>query len=47
MDLEFNIKRELLKNSYVVVTHRDGDNLYMAKIILGSFNIRPFVNKPN
>jgi hypothetical protein len=39
-DFEFNLRRDLLANSHLLVSHRNGDDLHVAKIILGSFEIR-------
>jgi len=37
--LEFNLRREFLKHSYVVVSHRKGDDLEYAKFILSTFPV--------
>ena len=39
-DFEFNIRRELLAKSYILVAHRDGEDLHLAKFLLGSFHVR-------
>jgi hypothetical protein len=37
--LEFNLRREFLKHSYVVVSHRKGDDLTVAKFLLSTFPV--------
>ena len=37
--LEFNLRREFLKDSYVVVSNRKGEDVTMAKFILSSFPV--------
>ncbi len=38
-DFEFNLKRDLIMNSLVLLSHRDGDDLFVAKVHLGTFAI--------
>lgn len=39
-NFEFDLRRDLLKHSYVAVSHRAGQDLHVAKFILGSFHVR-------
>src|SRR5882762_9060918 len=36
---EFELARDLLQNSYIGVSHRDKDDLHVAKVILGAFSV--------
>ena len=36
-DFEFQISRELLEHSCIAVSHRDKNDLYVAKVLLGTF----------
>jgi len=38
-DYEFHLRRDLLANSVLLVSHRSGDDLHVAKIVLGSFDV--------
>lgn len=40
-DFEFNLTKTLLEKSLIQVSHRKGDDLYVAKISLGTFPIQP------
>lgn len=39
-NFEFDLRRDLLEKSVLLITHRDKENLSVAKFILGSFHVR-------
>jgi hypothetical protein len=41
-NFEFDLRRDLLDKSVLVVSHRDNEDLHVAKFILGSFHVRNF-----
>lgn len=45
-DYEFSLAENLLKNSMVLVSHREKDDLHAAKILLGTFPVRRTPNLP-
>lgn len=45
-DYEFSLAEDLLKNSIVLVSHREKDDLHVARILLGTFPVRRTPNLP-